>query len=164
MSLFNLAEEYQGIEAAIHDMDFDEQTMSDTLEAAIYPFEQKAVNVGLMIKNLDALSSAIKAEEESMKKRRESAEKKADWLRDYLLVSMQIAGRKKIDDPRVAISVSKNRPSVVIDVEAAVPKEYWVQPVPPDPKISKTLIKEAIDAGIVVNGAHLQQGERVTIK
>lgn len=164
MNLFELAEEYKGIEAAISDMDFDEQTILDTLEAARYPFEQKAVNVGLMIRNLEALSEQIRSAEGDMKKRRDTADKKAEWLRGYLLASMRTAGRKKIDSPLIALSVAKNRASVVIDVEAAIPKQYWTQPETPAPVVSKTLIKDAIDAGQIVPGAHIQQGERVVIK
>jgi hypothetical protein len=164
MNLFELAEEYKGIEAAISDMDFDEQTMSDTLEAARYPFEQKAVNVGLMIRNLEAGASAKKDAAAGILKRAASDENKAKWLRDYLLASMKAAERKKIDSPLIALSVAKNRASVVIDVEAAVPKQYWTQPAAPEPVISKTLIKDAIDAGQIVPGAHIQKGERVVIK
>lgn len=163
MNLFELSEEYKDIESALSDMDIDEQTLSDTLEAARFPLEQKAVNVGMMIRNLEALSESIKQAESDMKKRRESADKKAEWLRAYLLQAMSTTGLRKIDNAYLSLSVAKNRPSVVIDMEAAVPLEFWVTPEP-KAAISKTLIKKAIESGASVPGAHIEQGERVVIK
>ena len=163
-SLYQLAEEFKSIEASLEDMDLDPQTIADTLESVAFPFEQKAINIGLMIRNFESLAESIKQAEADMKIRRESAVKHADWLREYLLTAMKSVDMQKIESALLAISIRKNPASVVVDVEAAVPKEYWSQPKIPDPVISKKLIKEAIDAGKIVAGAHIQQSERVVIK
>lgn len=163
-NLYQLADEFKSIEASLEDMEIDPQTLKDTLESVAFPVEQKAINVGLMIRNLESLADSIKEAEATMKRRREAATKRADWLRAYLIEGMNLAGKPKIENAMLSLSIRKNNKAVVIDVEAAVPKSYWVQPKTPDPVISKSLIKEAIDAGVVVPGAHIEQTERVQIK
>ncbi|MDA3876116.1 MAG: siphovirus Gp157 family protein [Halothiobacillus sp.] len=163
-NLYQLADEFKSIEASLEDMDLDPQTLADTLESVAFPFEQKAINVGLMIRNFESLAESMKQAEVGIKTRRESAEKHAGWLREYLLATMKSVDKPKIESALLAISIRKNPASVVIDLESAVPKEYWAQPKIPDPAISKKLIKEAIDAGKIVPGAHIQQAERVVMK
>jgi beta-xylosidase len=50
--------------------------------------KQKLVNVGLAYKSFKAYAEAIKAEEQAMAKRRKQAERKADWLKDYMQASL----------------------------------------------------------------------------
>ena len=163
-NLYQLADEFNEIQSQLENMDVDEQTLADTMEAISFPIEEKAINVGLMIRNLESLADQIKEAEASMKSRREAAQKRADWLRAYLLQAMNMVNKPKIENAFLSLSVRKNKASVIIDVESAVPREYWVQPKAPEPIISKTLIKEAIDAGQQVPGAHIEQTERVQIK
>ena len=124
-SLYQLAEEFKIIEASLEDMDLDPQTLADTLESVAFPFEQKAINVGLMIRNLEAGASAKKDAAVGILKRAASDEKKAEWLREYLLATMKSVDKPKIESALLAISIRKNPASVVIDVESEVPEEYW---------------------------------------
>jgi len=124
-SLYQLAEEFKSIEASLEDMDLDPQTIADTLESVAFPFEQKAINVGLMIRNLESGASAKKDAAAGILKRAASDEKKADWLREYLLAAMKSVDKPKIESALLAISIRKNPASVVIDVESEVPEEYW---------------------------------------
>ena len=67
---------------------FDEETgeILDTnaLEALEIQRDEKIENIALFIKNLKAEAEAIKAEKMNLAKRQQTAENKAEWLKQYL--------------------------------------------------------------------------------
>jgi hypothetical protein len=60
--------------------------------------------------------------------------------------------------PTATISVSKRKPGVLIDDEAAIPARFFVQPPAPPPKVDKKSIGEALAANENVPGARLDNG------
>ena len=163
-SLYELSAEYQAIQNKLLDSDFDEQTIADTLEGAAGELEVKAVNVAMFIRNLEASADAIKEAEKQMADRRKTLEKKADAIKTYLKNNMQACGITKIESPYFALTLKKNPPAVVIDNAGQVPSNLYVYPEAPEPFPDKKAIAELLKAGEVVNGAHLEQGERLEIK
>ena len=59
--------------------------------------------------------------------------------------------------PTATISISRRKPGVVVDNEAAIPARFFVQPPPPAPKLDKKALAEALAAEPVA-GAHLDNG------
>ncbi len=163
-SLYIIASEYQAAASKLMELDLDEQTIADTLEGLSGELEQKATNVAMFVRNLEATAAQIKDAEKQMAERRKAIEAKADSIRQYLKANMQRTGITKIECPYFAISLKKNPPSVVIDDLSSIPAEYMVTPPPPPPAPDKALIKSAIQSGKDVAGAHIEQGERVEIK
>lgn len=118
----------------------------------------------MFIKNLEASADAIKQAEKSMSDRRKSIENKAESIRKYLKDNMQRCGITKIESPYFALTIKKNPSSVVIDDAGAIPSELYVYPDAPAPYPDKKAISDQIKAGNIVNGAHLEQAERLEIK
>ena len=54
--------------------------------------------------------------------------------------------------------------AVVIADGAQLPPQYMTQPEPPPPRPDKAALKAALQAGEVIDGAWLQQGERLEVK
>lgn len=162
--LFLVAAQYRDMAAKLADLELDEQTIADTLEAEGGALVEKGTNVGFVIRNLEASAEAIKAAEAAMAARRKAIENRAARLRAYLLDGMRVAGIQKIDSPYFAISIRKNPPSVDVFDADQVPADYMKAPPPPPPAPDKKLIAQALKDGMDVPGCRLAQGERIEIK
>jgi hypothetical protein len=163
-SLYELSNEYQLAQIKLIESDYDEQTIADTLESLSGDLEAKSVNVAMFIRNLEVTAEAIRQAEKDMAERRKTIERKTDAMKLYLKENMQRCGITKIESPYFALTIKKNPPSVVIDDAGAIPSELYVFPAAPEPYPDKKAIAEQLKAGNVVNGAHLEQAERLDIK
>lgn len=162
-ALYVLAAEHRALAERLADMELDAQTLADTLEGESGAFEQKAVAVAMMSRNIDATALAIKEAETQMAARRKALENRASSLRAYLLNCMQATSIKRIECPHFVLAVRDNPAAVDVFDAAQVPAEYMRQAAPPPPAPDKTAIKVAIKAGVEVPGARLAQGQRLEI-
>lgn len=164
-ALYEIADLYLQDVAKLQDLDLDPQTIADTLESMGGDLEVKATNVAMFVRNLESLADQIKQAEAAMTTRRKAIEGRANAVREYLLENMQRTGIRNIDSPWFKIALAKNPPSVVVDDEGTLKFAHpeFVKVVTTE-SIDKAAIKEAIKAGQIVEGAHLVQAERVTIK
>lgn len=164
LTLYQLADEYREAMHALNDMDLDEQTIADTLESISGPLEEKATNVAMIARNLEATAEAIKEAEQKMAARRKALESRSASIKRYLLANMQKCGISKIESPYFSIAIRKNPASVVIDDPNVIPAEFMRQPEPPPPAPDKKAIAEAIKSGKSIPGARLEQSERLDIR
>lgn len=163
-ALFQLATEYRAAAERLHDLDLDEQTLADTLEAMSGEIEVKARNVAFVIRNCEALAAQMKQAEEAMAARRKAVENRAARIKNYLQTNMEGCGFSKIECPEFKIAIRQNPPAVVIDAEGQIPCNFYAYPEAPPPRPDKAAIKEAIKAGQEVPGAHLETSTRLEIK
>ena len=131
------------------------------LEALNEAREQKLENIALYIKNLEAESKAIKEEEKNLKERMEWAEKKAEGLRNLLSQSMTNAGETKFNTARCAISFRKSEAVVITDMDL-LEDMYIKKKLTID--ADKALIKKDLKAGLLMDGAHLEERQNIQIK
>ena len=154
-ALYILAEQHRALADKLQDLDLDEQTIADTLEAEAGELEAKVSATAMVARNLEAAAAAMKEAEASIEKRRKAAEARADRLRAYLLDNMRRAGIKRVDHPMLCVAVKRKAPGVVIFDEGQIPSEFMDAPPPPAPKPAKARIAAAIKAGRDVPGAKL---------
>ena len=164
MNLYDLATEYRQAADKLADLDLDEQTLTDTLEAISGDLETKATNTTMLVRNLESSAAAIKEAEASMAARRKALENRAARIKDWLLANMMVAGIQKIECPYFKLSVRENPPAVEIYEPDLIPAQYMKQPEPPPPSPDKTAIKAAIQAGEEVPGCKLTRGTRLDIR
>ena len=164
-ALYQIADIYLQDLEKLNDLDLDEQTVADTLESIQGDMQEKCTNVAAFIRNTESLADQIKQAEAAMAARRKALETRAESIRKYLLDNMQRTGISKIESPYFKIAIAKNPPSVVVDDEDTLKFAHpeFVKTVTTE-SLDKSAIKEAIKAGQIVEGAHLVQAERVTIK
>jgi len=164
-ALYTLALEYRDAAETLADMELDEQTVSDTLEAMVGTLETKATNVAMFVRNVEALAEQIKAAEKQMSDRRKGLEARAARVREYLKTNMELAGISEISCPYFKLAVRKNPPSVLILNEEQLPAEFVDLPPIPAAVPNKKRIADAIKAGQDVPGAALDQSRtRLEIK
>ena len=120
----------------------------------------KCLNVACLIKNIEAESTAIKAEEQKLNDRRKSGERKAEWLRTYLANNMEPGTNLK--DARAIIGWRKSTA-----VEVSVSPEQLPENLRRTKTIieaDKTAIKANLEAGQAIEGCSLVQRFNLQIK
>lgn len=162
LTLFQISQEHRALADALQDMDLDEQTIADTLEAESGLVE-KSQAVAFVIRNMETFADAIKAEADAMADRAKKVRNRADAVKKYLHQCMNLAGVQKIEHPQFTISVRKNPVSVQIFEEGLLPPDY-LREIPAKYEADKRLIKQAIEDGHDVPGAKLTRTESLQIK
>lgn len=145
------------------------------LEGEITPeIEQYFANLLAKVDGVDSFRSALDAEEGFVAKRidrlqniRERIQKKKIEFDQYIINSMQAAGKVEVAGELVKLVLQNNPPSVVIENEALIPNGFMRMPAPPPPpKASpdKKAIGDALKAGQEVPGATLRRSVRLVAK
>lgn len=163
-SLYVIANEYQAMVERLMNSELDAQTIADTIEGASGELELKATNVAMFIRNLESSAEQIKLAEKAMAERRKQLESKADSVKQYLFDNMKRTGVTKIESPYFALTIKKNPPKLVIDDAGKIPSELYIYPPAPDPYPDNATIKAMLTNGQTVEGAHIEQNERLEIK
>ncbi len=163
-SLYNLVGERLALQNKLEELNFDEETIADTLEGDSLAIQAKIESYCFVIKNMEALPDAIKAEEKRLADRRKSIEKRVDSIKNWLFINMQHAGITKIESPVFTVALQNNPASVDIYDPSLIPADYLRVPEAPPPAPDKALIKKAISDGYEVPGARLQNTQRLVIK
>jgi len=120
---------------------------------------EKIENCVALLKNWEALETAIKAEETALKARRESLEKRAQWLKNYLGYCLQPG--EKFESAKCKISWRKSE-TVEIQEEAKIPPQFWREKVTRE--VDKKAIKETFQAGGEVEGVTIIKKNNLIIK
>lgn len=134
----------------------------DDLAAQEANFDEKIETIACYIKELRADAKAIKEEETVLKTRRQSTERKAEWLKEYLSNCMTQMGKDKFKTPRCALSFRASQSVRVIDLQLFADCAEFVRVKPPEP--NKEAIKAALHAGRQVPGAELVETRSLQIK
>lgn len=164
LTLYQISDQYLADIRKLEELDLDDQTFADTLESLSGDLEQKATNVAMFIRNIEANAEAIKQAEKAMYERRKAYESKIDRIKSYLLENMIKTGIVKIESPHFVLSVRKNPPSAEVLMADQIPDEYFDIPEPPPPVLNKKRLSEDLKAGVVIEGARLTQGNSLQIK
>ena len=151
-----------GVALKLADLDMDAQTIADTLEGMSGELEVKAQNVAHMVRSIEADAAAVAQWGKDAAARAKALESRADALREYLAQNLTACGVEKVEGPGVRISWRKSS-AVVIDEPGLVPAEFMRQAELPPPAPDKKAIGEALKAGKVVAGAHIEQRRNLQI-
>lgn len=142
------------------ELGFDPETGEILDESALEQLQldrdEKIENICLFIKDLKAEAAALDAEKKNLDARASVAKKKSDSLSRYL--QAMLAG-EKFKTARCSISYRKTS-AVIVDDENELP-ELCVR-IRKEP--NKTAIKDYINAGVSVPGAHIEDRQSMIIK
>jgi Siphovirus Gp157 len=144
--------------------DVPPEQLQDTLDMLKGDIQEKATNIGFVVRNLEETAEAIKRAATQATGRANAILNRADSLKSYALAQLKAAGISKVEHPMLVMSIRKNPVKVVTDFEDSIPAEFMRQPPTPPPVPDKAAIKEAIQAGREVPGAHLEQTERLEVR
>jgi len=128
-------------------------------------FEAKSVAIAKFIVSMESAAEAALEASKAMRARADRMQRRADSVRNYLLLQFQIVDwRKKIETPELVIARRNNPVAVQVADATSIPAEFWIQPPPPALQLDKKAVKAALQSGTDVPGAYLESGERIEIK
>ena len=167
LKLYEIAAAYRNALVAFDDenMQLSPDVIRDTLDGLVGAFEDKAVAVAAYILNCEAEAEAVAAAEAKLRARRQSLEKRASWLRDYLKSHMEAVGITEIAaaDRTFRVRIRQNPESVELDGSLPeLPPEYMREKIVREP--DKAAILAALKSGQQVPGARLVRRTRLEIK
>ena len=173
MQLYEITGRYKALFDEFDDSDIEDegvlQAYFDTLESIEGEFEEKAENIAVFIKTLNAEAEAIKNEKQKLEARMKAKENKAKWLKNYLLNAMNAIGSKKIETAKVKITTRLNAESVKCSDEQNC-MEWLMKNNQFDllgykpPEFSKSKVKDAINSGLEIPYCELVRTQSVIIK
>jgi len=167
-TLYELQEEYRNIYDMPAQGEIDEQTFSDCLEGICFDeqLETKAEGYAKVIRMLEYDADTAKAEAARLSSRRSSFENNAQRMRERLYTAMKITGREKFKTPLFSFNNQATAEKVVVDDINALQSndDYWKPRKWDESELDKSKIKEALQSGQNINGAHLEKGESLRIR
>ena len=123
--------------------------------------KEKQHNIVRFIHHLKLDQDLLKQEIERLKKLKDMAEKREEWLKKYLGQSMQIDGVDKLDLTTHKCAFRNTPPRLEIEDEANIPTKYIKTEVVK--KVDKDAIKQDLKAGDLVAGCSLVSEKRLYI-
>ena len=144
--------------------DEEEQVFIDTLEAVTGELEEKAEGYGTVLRHLKKDAEFYKEEADRLIERAKRIEKRVEIIENTLKQTLIDLDMKKLSTKHFEFTVKTNPPKV----DYLFPEKELINEI--DPKfitekvtksISKTLVKEAIEAGEDVSFARLIQEKKL---
>lgn len=163
-TLYEIAAEYRTDMEKLADLELSPEAITDTIEGMSGALQQKAQNIGALVKHLEVTVDAMKDAEAQLYKRRKAVESRIERIKSYVLNVMQHNNIEKIETPYFNLTVGKNPPAVDIYDPNQVPAHFMKQPEPPPPEPDKAAIKQSLKLGEDVPGCRLSQSVRLNIK
>jgi len=160
MNLYDISCRYQQL-LDQDELNAEECAELETLHGSV---QDGIINRAKYIKNLEAEAAAITAAMKEMKARVDSLEAKTEKQRAKLAVYMYAVDMEKVKSPLFDVTVSKNRPSVQVVDEDAIPDYCWRVQEKVVRSLDKIHIKEVIESGTEVPGCVLIQNTKLEIK
>ncbi|EHJ56529.1 siphovirus Gp157 family protein [Streptococcus urinalis] len=147
----------------IYEMDIDDETKKDTLDAIDWTedFNNKVEGYASVIEMVEAEAKMFEEAEKKFKAKKDAAKKKAQWLKDNVFDAMKMTNQEEVKSGLFTLKIQKNPESVKVD-EDLLPKKYFAKKI--DLKPDKTLLKEILKSGKKVKGAELIRTEKLVIK
>ena len=147
----------------LENLDLDDESIADTLEAVKGEFSDKAVAILKFTENMNSDIDSLSHEIKRLQERKKVFENRKKRIREYLLYNMEKSGINKIECPYFTASIRKGSESVEVESSELLPDEYITVQVSEVP--DKNAIKRDLKAGKEINGAKLVRGANtITIK
>jgi hypothetical protein len=163
LKLYEIKNEYL---SAVEDLNSINELSDEIIKDTLAPFKQeveaKITNIAAYIKNLEIEAAAMKQYEDNMNKKRKVVENKILRIKEYIKSNMIECEINKISSPEFNIQIRPCTDSVVIDDESKLHDVVMNVKVIRTP--DKNKIKNMLNEGWDVPGAHLESGWSLVIK
>ncbi|KMW73681.1 siphovirus Gp157 family protein [Photorhabdus luminescens subsp. luminescens] len=153
-----LAADYEKLQQLVETGEFSSEDIADTLESIECTIGDKLDAIMIHVRNIEGQARTLADESKRLTDRKKSFERQVKNLKKYALDCLLKAGMDSLRTTKNTFTARKGLMNVIIDDESKLPDELVdVQTITaPD----KKAIKEAIENGINVPGAHIEIGER----
>ncbi|POP42388.1 hypothetical protein CHU32_03800 [Superficieibacter electus] len=142
------------LDALVESGKFSPEDIADTFEGEELALGDKFDGIMTLVRNLEGQANTVAEEIKRLSSREKSFETQAKNLKNYILQCLLAAKLKNFKTECNTLTVRKGSVSVVIDNEQDIPDEYVDVATIIAP--NKQKIKEAIESGKEIKGAHLE--------
>lgn len=156
-SLYKLTEQQKELQEIAGNSDLPIEAFADTFDALEGQFNDKAVSVIHVVKNMDSDVEAIDAEIKRLADRKKAIKNKQESIREYLRTNMEANEITKIECPLFTITLAKGRDVVVIEDEHIIPDDLVDVSVVTKP--NKAEILRLLKADKLVPGARIEKSK-----
>lgn len=160
-TLYELTAEFQDFLQMASEQEFDAETIETTNEMLMDDIEHKVDGYGMVIRELESQTDALKAEIDRLSKRKTVIENNIKSMKNSLEMAMRALNQPKIKTTLFTFAIQKNPAKLVIDDINKVPDQYWIAQ---EPKLDNNGIKDALKNGQELDFAHLEQTESLRMK
>lgn len=166
MNLYELTGERLALQSKLEALNFDEETIVDTLEGNSTELAKKVEDYVYVIRNRSSFVDAMQSEIDRMTERKNAEVKRIASIEEWLLKNMIACDFKKVECPAFTITVQNNPQKVEVLDEKQIPANYWrtLEPKPPVAAPDKKLILQDLKAGKDVPGCSMAQSARLVVK
>ncbi len=127
--LYEITSDYIDLDNKLREQDEINEELMQQLDSVNDSMQNKVINIGALIKNMEAEAQSISSAVELMKTRQQRLNNKAQYLKDYLKYNMEVWQVNEVKSPYFDIKVKTNPPSVLVEKEELVPREYFKENV-----------------------------------
>lgn len=159
MTLHDLNEKIRSLYDVI---DCDDEALQDTLESLEGAFDDKVQYLVQKILECEQNADVCNQEVDRISKRQKAFENRAKRIKEYLQYELSLANKQKINYPLFTVFVQNNPPKVVVQDEALIPSDFWVEKV--EKSLDRKAILELLKSKNVVPGCTMEQGQSLRIK
>lgn len=159
LSLYKLSTDFEYYMQA----EDDEEIANALAEITAGQIEVKAENWCHFLAMVEGEIEKYKAEEKRIAAARKVMENKIERSKEYIKEAMLNANIDKLSAGTFKLTVAKTAGKLVIDDPAVIPAQYLTY-IPASTAPNNADIKEAIKAGELVAGAHIEAGSSLRIK
>ncbi len=160
MNLYNIQTEYLQLAQALQNGELTPELESQ-LAINEAQLQEKGINYGLVVRNLEAECDMIDAERKRLSELIRVRNNTIERLKEHLKQAMELYGINEIKSPILRISFRKSESVDIPDLELL--DDNYVKRVVTK-SADKNAIKEAIKLGQEVKGASLIENQNIQIK
>ncbi len=161
MRLYDLSSQYNKVNELLEESD-DIELLQDTLDSLDDAFDMKVESIIKLFKSKCAERDAIDDEKKRLSERSARIDKQAEWLKTYVEDNMKAMNKTEVKSILFSIKLQSNPPKVLIADGVEINEKYLNTKITVTP--NKALLKQAIDAGEVIEGVTVVQEQSIRIK
>jgi len=152
-TLYEITEKHRELLKLADENEDMAQAVKDTMNLVDGEFNEKALSLVNVMKNIGAGIPSIDAEIARLTARKKTIENNQKHMTAYLQTNMEASGISKIECPLFTITLAKGRDIVSVDNENAIPAEYMNYKTSASPM--KKEILAALKGGEVIEGVSI---------
>lgn len=159
-TLFNLSDQYKQVLELIQE-NGEEQVLTDTLESINDSIEAKADGYIAVSKTLEAENDAIDVEIKRLQERKKINQNGIERLKTTLLEAMEFTGKTKFKTELHNYSIRNNAPSLQINDDTKIPKQFYVEQ---KPKLDKRELLKFVKNNGEIDGVELKRSKSLGVR
>ncbi|WP_288654690.1 MULTISPECIES: siphovirus Gp157 family protein [Pantoea] len=152
-ALYKIANEF----AALSESGMEPDMIADTLDGIQWELESKVEQCLAICKNEQAYAEALREESNRLLERARAAENRVMRIKEYVATSLETTGKKTLQAGIHQVTVREPAKSVEITDAGSIPPQFVDYETTIKP--NKLEIRQQIEAGIPIPGAHLKLGK-----